>query len=84
MDNKEIQKNILDIKFKQQSQLTNASLILLTGGLLAFISTFIWFKERIFFGIGISIIISLIGLILFFYSKKKIDIIIKKINNLKD
>jgi hypothetical protein len=84
MNNKSIDKNILDLKFKSESQLINISLIMLTGGLLAFISTFIWYQERIFFGIALSIMIILISLIIYFSAKKKIEIIYKKINSLKN
>lgn len=83
MNNKDIQKNILDLNFKLQSQFMNASLIMLTGGLLAFTSSFIWFKERIFFGIALSIIITLIGLIMYFSAKKKIKTILTEINKLR-
>ena len=84
MNNKDIQKNILDLNFKLQSQLINASLIMLTGGLLAFVSTFIWYKERIFFGIALSTIIILISLTMYFSAKKKISKIFLEINKLKD
>ncbi|MAH07965.1 hypothetical protein CMI38_06990 [Candidatus Pacearchaeota archaeon] len=83
MDNKLIDKNILDLKFKLQSQFMNTSLIMMTIGLLTFISTFIWYKERIFFGIALSTIIILISLILYFSADKKIKIILNKIYKLK-
>ena len=57
---------------------------MLTGGLLAFVSTFIWFKERILFGIGLSIIIILMGLMMYYSAKKKIKKILREINNLKE
>jgi len=82
MDKKGLEKNVLDLRFNLQSQLMNVSLIMLTGGLLAFLGTFVWYKERIFFGIAISVIITLISLITYFSSKRNIEGIFKEIRNL--
>ena len=50
MDKKELEKNILDLKYRFQMQKINASLTMLTIGILSFFGTFIWYSERLIFG----------------------------------
>ncbi|MBI2449432.1 hypothetical protein HYV49_03995 [Candidatus Pacearchaeota archaeon] len=52
MDKKQLEKNIWDLKYNSETQKINAILILGTAGILAFIGTFIWYRERLFFGIN--------------------------------
>ena len=67
------EEEIIKIKSQLQLQKINASLTMLTVGIIAFISTFIWYGERIIFGIALSLIIILISLIFYQKSKKELN-----------
>ena len=82
MDKKQLEKNILDLKYQFESQKINAILIISSVGILAFIGTFIWYKERLFFGIGISTIIILTSIYLYIRIKKNMKNILNEIANL--
>ncbi|MBU1204117.1 MAG: hypothetical protein KKG60_03570 [Nanoarchaeota archaeon] len=81
-EKQQLQKNILDLKYQFESQKINAILIICSVGILAFIGTFIWYKNRLFFGIGISIIIILISVLSFHKTKKNMGKILDEISNL--
>lgn len=55
MKKEELEKNILDLKYQFQMEKVHASLTILTIGILSFLGTFIWYLDRLAFGIGISI-----------------------------
>ncbi len=82
MDKKHIQKNVLDLKYQFESQKINAILIICSVGILAFIGTFIWYRERLYFGIGISIIVILISIFLYVRTKRKMQNILTNIESL--
>mgnify|MGYP001605892039 CR=1 FL=1 len=84
MENKELQKNILDLKYQTELQKINISLVTLTIGILAFVGTFIWYKERLFFGTALSIIISLVSLIFYISLTRNTNKILHQIDLLKD
>ncbi len=67
LNKRELKKNILDLKCKFEMQKIAAALTLMTVGILGFIGTFIWYQERLFFGIGLS---SLILIYSYIYYKK--------------
>jgi len=82
MDSKNLEKNILDLKYKFQIEKIHASLTMLTLGIISFIGTFIWYSERLVFGIAVSIIIVLISVFYYNKTKKHIVSITKEIRNL--
>ncbi|MEK6883842.1 MAG: hypothetical protein AABY22_29705 [Nanoarchaeota archaeon] len=82
MNKKELEKNILDLKYQFQMQKINASLIMLTIGILSFVGTFIWYSERLIFGISISIIVTLLSLFFYKTTKKQLIRIVKDIREL--
>jgi len=82
MHKKQLEKNILDLKYHFESQKINALLILLTVGVLAFLGTVIWYRERLFFGIGLSLIIIIISLIVYKRTRKKMEKIIGDLRKL--
>ena len=82
MNKNELEKNILDLKYKFQIEKIRASLTILTIGILAFISTFIWYLERLIFGIAISLLVILFSLFSYKKTKEKLKEIIKEIRNL--
>lgn len=82
MDKKVLEKNILDLKYQFQMQKIHSSLTVLSVGVLAFIGTFIWYIERLYFGIGLAIIVILISLIVYFKTKKQLKNIVKDIRKL--
>jgi len=82
MDNINLKKNILDLKYQLEIQKIHASLTMLTLGVLAFIGTFIWYLERVIFGIAISLIVILLSLIFYAKTKKEINKIIQDIKKL--
>lgn len=82
MGNINIKKNVLDLKYQLEIQKVHTSLTMLTLGVLAFISTFIWYLERVIFGIAISLIIILVSLIFYAKTKKEISKIIRDIEKL--
>ncbi len=71
MDEKE--KLAINLQYQFALQKIHASLTMLTVGIIAFISTFIWYGERIIFGIALSLIIILISLIFYQKSKKELN-----------
>ncbi len=77
-----LKKNILDLRYQLEIQKIHASLTMLTLGVLAFIGTFIWYLERIIFGIAISLLIILISLIFYTKTRRGIDEIIQDIEKL--
>ena len=83
MDKIELKKNSLDLKYQFQIQKINASLTMMTIGVLAFIGSFIWYLNRLMFGIAIALIIILISLIFYNNTKKEIKRITDEIENLK-
>ena len=82
MDKKQIKKNVLDLRYQFESQKINAILIICSVGILAFIGTFIWYRERLYFGIGISIMVVLISIFLYVRTKRKMQNILIDIENL--
>jgi len=82
--NKKIQlkKNTLDLKYSFEVQKINAILIICSVGILAFIGTFIWYKERLFFGIAISLIVISTSIICYRLTKRKMKEILMQIENL--
>lgn len=82
MDSKQLQKNILDLRYQFESQKINAILVICSVGILAFIGTFIWYKERLYFGLGISIIIILISIFIYAKTKRKMNWLLRRIAKL--
>lgn len=82
MDKKQLQKNVLDLKYQFESQKINAILIICSVGILAFIGTFIWYKERLYFGIGISLLVILISIFFYVRTKRIMNEILDSIENL--
>ncbi|MBS3071758.1 hypothetical protein J4408_02100 [Candidatus Pacearchaeota archaeon] len=83
MDRIEIDKNVLDLKYKFGLEKARIALSLLTIGILAFLGTFIWYVQRIILGVAISIIIILISIIYYTRIKKDMNNILVDIKNLK-
>ena len=82
MDKKQLEKNIYDLKYHFESQKINAVLVTSTVGILAFIGSFIWYRERLVFGIGISLIVIIISFFLYMRTKKSMERILSDINNI--
>ncbi len=83
MINLDLKKDILNIKVQLEIQKIHASLTMLTLGVLAFISTFIWYLERLIFGIALSLMVILISLIFYSKAKKSIKGLIRDMEKLK-
>ena len=83
MDKNVLETNILDLKHQFQIEKIKVSLTLMTVGVLGFIGTFIWYVNRIIFGITISLILVLIALFIYSNAKGKINEIILDIEKLK-
>ena len=82
MDKKQLRKNILDLKYHFESQKINAILIICSVGILAFIGTFIWYRERLFFGISISVTIIVISTILYKKTRRNMEKILREVERL--
>ena len=82
MNKKQLQKNVLDLRYQFESQKINAILIICSVGILAFIGTFIWYRERLYFGIAISIIVILVSIFFYAKTKRKMGKILEDIENL--
>ena len=82
MNKKQLQKNVLDLRYQFESQKINAILIICSVGILAFIGTFIWYRERLYFGIAISIIVILVSILFYAKTKRKMSKILEDIENL--
>ena len=82
MVKKDIQKNILDLEYKKYLQIQNISLLLGSISLLTVIISFIWYKDRLIFGLAITLTIALIAINIYKKSDKKLDDLIKEIKSL--
>ena len=82
MNKKQLQKNVLDLRYHFESQKINAILIICSVGILAFIGTFIWYRERLYVGIAISIIVILVSILFYAKTKRKMSKILEDIENL--
>ena len=82
MDKKHIEKNIIDLKYHFEGQKINAIFIISTVGILAFIGTFIWYKERLLFGLSISLMVVLISFRIYFKTKKRMQSLLDDMRNL--
>ncbi len=82
MDNKDVQKNILDLRYQTESQKISAIFVICTVGILAFLGTFIWYQERIYFGLGISLAVIIMGILFYLIIKKRMNQILRDIANL--
>lgn len=82
MNKKHLQKNVLDLKYQFESQKINAILVICSVGILAFIGTFMWYKDRLFFGTAISTIVILISIFFYVKTKRKMNKILENIENL--
>ncbi|MEK6926885.1 MAG: hypothetical protein AABX11_00485 [Nanoarchaeota archaeon] len=72
-----IKQDIIGLRYQLELQKVQASLTLLTVGVLAFLGTFIWYANRIVFGIAISLIVILISLIFYNKTKKRMNLLIE-------
>ncbi len=82
MNKKQLKKNVLDLRYQFESQKINAILIICSVGILAFIGTFIWYRERLYFGLGISIIVILVSIFFYIRTKRRMFTILENIENL--
>lgn len=83
ISNKEIEKNILDLKFQQKLQEINAYYIAITTGVFGFFGTFIWFPEKIFQGVFISFGVILLFFILIDQTKNELQKTLQNLEKLK-
>ena len=74
---KELEKNRLDLAYQRQLHYLNGVIALGTIGILTFLSTFIWNKEKLSIGFLILIILILIS----YFWHNNIDRNIKEISN---
>lgn len=79
MDKQQLIKNKLDLEYHGEAQKANAFLILLTTGILGFVSSFIWLKENKLVGITITSIILFFGLVFYIKSTKRMKKILEEI-----
>jgi len=75
--NNKFEKNKLDLAYQRQLCYLNIVLLLGTIGLLSFIGTFIWKRDFLFYGVVISISVTLISI----FWHYKIDNNLKNISN---
>ena len=82
--NIQIKKNKWDLEYNKNTQILNAVFIFLTTGILGFIGSFIFLedKNKLTTGLVISAIIILIGYAFYKKINKKLDSIIKEIEDL--
>lgn len=83
MNNKDIEKNILDLRYQEELQKLNATLVAISVGVLSFVGTFIWNHEFLGLGIVISIVIVIFGFLIYWRIKNKMRCILEEINKLK-
>ncbi len=83
-ERKKTRKNRLDLEYHGEAQKRNALLILLTTGILGFIGTFIWLKEKNFLYIGVLFTLAVIVLGFMNYRKttRRMKSILREIENL--
>ncbi len=85
MDSKQIKKNRLDLEYNKHLQILNAVFIFLTTGLLGFLGSFIFLledKNKLLLGTGISVIVIIIGIIIYKKTNKKLEEVLEKIEKI--
>ena len=84
MTNTLFRKNRLDLEYHGESQKANAFLILLTTGILAFVGTFLWLKQRefLFIVIFVTFLVSWGGIAGYRKSSKHMKEILNEIERL--
>ena len=80
---KNIKKNRLDLAYKRQLTLLNATLLFGTTGLLSFISTFLWNRDYLIYGLLLSTVISVVSYVFFIKINKTLRNISDEIEKLK-
>ncbi len=85
MNKKQLQKNVLDLEYHGEAQKINAYLILLTTGVVGFLGTFIWLRDEEMFyaGIIVTILLFVIGILLYRRSAQRMQEILREVQNLK-
>jgi len=78
---RESEKNILDLKYNFQMEKIHTSLTMISIGILSFLGTFIWYSDRLAFGIAVSILIIVISLFFYKKAKKQLIKIVQDIEN---
>lgn len=82
MDKKDIKKNILDLEYKKHLQMLNTSLILGTFGLIPLLISFVWYKERIIFGLSLTALLMALAYIWYKHTEEKLENVSKKLGAL--
>jgi len=82
MSSKDLQKNILDLEYRFELQKINAILIFCTVGILAFVGSFIWYRERLSFGLGILAFVIIVSIFFYILTRRRINFILRNIRNL--
>ena len=76
----QLKKNKLDLEYHSETQKANALLILLTTGILAFFGTFVWLKNnQFYYGLSITLAVSIIGFKFYKKSSKRMKEILDEI-----
>jgi hypothetical protein len=79
----EYRKNILDLRYQEQLQKLNAILVFISVGILGFVGSFVWQYESLAAGLLISIIVMVLGFILYRRTKDRMEGILSEIEAIK-
>ncbi len=82
MDKSQLKKNTLDLRYHFESQKINAVLVVCSVGILTFIGTFIWYRERLFFGIWLSLIVIITSIFLYSKTKRRMNRLLEDIEHI--
>ena len=82
INKKSLKKNKLDLEYHKYTQLLNGTFIFATTGLLGFIASFIWTPTKLVVGLIISLIILILSYYSYIKVNKKLNLIIQEIENL--
>ena len=80
----DIEKNKLDLLYQEKIQLLNAYYIAITTGVIGLVGTFVWFPEKIFFGVVMSLFILIFFLYFITILRKEMQEILNKMEKLKE
>lgn len=84
IEKRQLRKNKLDLEYHSETQKTNAFLILLTTGMLAFLGTFLWSTKTtmVYYGMTITIVAAVCGAGFYMKSSKRMKEILSEIENI--
>lgn len=83
MDETELKKNVLDLKYKTELQRSNAFLLMATTGLIGFLASFIWLDDKMVIGSVLTFVILSFSYVMYKDSCNRLKDILQEITEIR-